>query len=131
MPREAVVPTGLVDGTENAVSDQHEPQQTIADVVREYFPDASDEAVDYILWSKTGAPAFWRIPLDGDTPEACLRTQLAREAERNRRGVTGCYMCGSDIPLQSQEPDCPACGGNLQRAGEILAERRNADRTRD
>lgn len=49
---------------------------TFGDVVREYFPDATTEQADFILWEKTGFPAFWNIGVDGDTPEACLRTQL-------------------------------------------------------
>ena len=49
---------------------------TFGDVVREYFPDATPETIDYILWEKTGYPEFWNIGLDGDTPEECLRTQL-------------------------------------------------------
>ena len=46
------------------------------DLVREYFPDATDEQAGYILWEKTGFPGFWNIPQDGDTPEACCRKQL-------------------------------------------------------
>lgn len=53
-----------------------EKSLTFGDVVKEYFPDATPEAVDYILWEKTGFPAFWNIGVDGDTPEECLRKQL-------------------------------------------------------
>jgi len=49
---------------------------TYAEVVREYFPDASDEVVDFILWERTGFPGFWNILGDGETTEACLRKQL-------------------------------------------------------
>ena len=49
---------------------------TYQEVVREYFPGASDDYVDYILWEKTGFPEFWDIPKDGATPEECLRKQL-------------------------------------------------------
>jgi len=49
---------------------------TYAEVVREYFPDASDEGVNFILWEWTGFPGFWNIPRDGETIEACLRKQL-------------------------------------------------------
>ena len=50
--------------------------KTVADVVREYFPEATDDEVDFILWEETGFPAFWNIGVDGNTPEECLRKQL-------------------------------------------------------
>jgi len=50
--------------------------KTIADVVREYFPGASDDEVGFIVWEKTGFPAFWRIPEDGATGEECFRKQI-------------------------------------------------------
>lgn len=46
------------------------------DLVREYFPDATDAEADSILWGKTGFPEFWNIPEDGNTPEECCRKQL-------------------------------------------------------
>jgi len=46
------------------------------ELVREYFPDASDEQAEYILWRETGFPCFWRLGEDGATPEACYRKQL-------------------------------------------------------
>lgn len=52
---------------------------TPAAIVREYFPDATDGEVSYILWNHTGFPCFWH----GD-PETCLRQQL--EAYRNGEG---------------------------------------------
>ena len=48
---------------------------TYQELVREYFPGADDDYVDYILWEKTGFPSFWSAK-DGATPEQCLRTQL-------------------------------------------------------
>jgi len=45
------------------------------DLVKQYFPDATDEQADYILWD-TGFPVFWRIPEDGRTPCECCRKQL-------------------------------------------------------
>lgn len=47
------------------------------DLVREVFPDVTDETADYLLWEKTGFPLFWNEK-DGDTPEECCRTQLKR-----------------------------------------------------
>lgn len=52
----------------------------IREVVREYFPDATDDFIEYIVWEKTGYPAFWNIPRDGATPEECFRKQLADAA---------------------------------------------------
>ena len=40
-------------------------------IAREYFPDANEETLGYILWNHTGFPGFWK----GD-PETCLREQL-------------------------------------------------------
>lgn len=42
--------------------------ETILDLVREYFPDASEDEADFILWERT---AFPMNSVDG------LRTQLA------------------------------------------------------
>lgn len=44
---------------------------TFLDLVREYFPDATEQEVLDILWNYTGYPGFW----DGD-PETCCRAQL-------------------------------------------------------
>ena len=49
----------------------------IADIIREYFPDATDEFCEFVLWEKTGYPSFWNIPKDGNTPEECFRKQLS------------------------------------------------------
>lgn len=38
----------------------------------------STEDLEVLLWEFTGWPCWWRIGIDGDTPEECLRTQ-ARE----------------------------------------------------
>jgi len=49
---------------------------TVGDIVREYFPDASDGDIESIVWAETGFPCFWNIPEDGNTPEECFRKQL-------------------------------------------------------
>ena len=61
------------------------------DVVKEYFPDANDEYADFILWSKTGYPAFW--PDKGKSPEENLRVQLA-EFKEALKTVPLNKMCG-------------------------------------
>ena len=61
---------------------------TWGELVREYFPDATDDEVDFILWEKTGFPEFWNIGVDGDTPLECLRKQLQdfkNETENRKR----------------------------------------------
>jgi len=56
--------------------------KTWNDLVREVFPDATDEQADYILWEHTGFPGFWNIPNEGNTPEECCRQQLYNLRER-------------------------------------------------
>ena len=51
------------------------------EAVRDYFPDAPDEDVEFILWERTGYPSFWCIPRDGNTIEECLRKQLKHLTE--------------------------------------------------
>ncbi|MDD5220091.1 MAG: hypothetical protein PHV11_06765 [Candidatus Bipolaricaulis sp.] len=46
--------------------------QTIGEVVRQYFPDATDIEVEFIVLEKTGYPRFWLT----DNPEAEFRSQL-------------------------------------------------------
>jgi len=53
------------------------------DIVREYFPDATDEHADGILWSRTGWPVFWA----GD-PETCMRQQLQEYKAKLDAGMT-------------------------------------------
>ena len=59
------------------------------DLVREYFPNISDEGADALLWEYTGFPCFWNIPEDGETPEECCRKQLAalKEGKRTKIGM--------------------------------------------
>lgn len=42
------------------------------EIVREYFPGASDRAAGYILWNMTGWPEYWET----NDAEACMRRQL-------------------------------------------------------
>jgi len=50
--------------------------KTIGQITREYFPDADSGAIEFIVWGKTGYPAFWNIGVDGNSPEECFRKQL-------------------------------------------------------
>ena len=45
-------------------------------IVKEYFPSATKEEIENILWSHTSFPDFWDIPQDGWTALQCLRKQL-------------------------------------------------------
>jgi hypothetical protein len=67
------------------------PSETIADVVRRYFPDATSEQVDHILWNHTGFPAFFV----GD-PITALRSQLCAFATLgpSREDDDGCLDAG-------------------------------------
>jgi hypothetical protein len=62
---------------------------TIAEVVREecvkYDIDVTDKDIEYIVWSQTGYPCFWRDP--DKTPEENFRMQLREWAsgEKDRR----------------------------------------------
>lgn len=71
----------LLSGDCDAIAERPNKRTVNAEsVVREYFPDAGDDKVGYILWNETGFPEFWRLGVDGWTPEQCLRTQLAELA---------------------------------------------------
>lgn len=51
-------------------------------IVREYFPDASDEEVDFILWEHTGYPCFF----NSNDIEGSLREQLqALKNSKNKK----------------------------------------------
>lgn len=56
--------------------------KTWVELVREVFPDATDDEADYILWEHTGFPSFWNIPEEGETPEECCKFQLELLKER-------------------------------------------------
>jgi len=47
------------------------------DIVLEYFPNANDDEIEWILWEETGYPCFW----DGE-PEESLRKQLQEYKNR-------------------------------------------------
>lgn len=53
------------------------------EVVREYFPNATDELCEFLIWEETGYPQFWNIPEDGNTPEECFRKQLQAAANQS------------------------------------------------
>ena len=58
------------------------------DLVKEYFPNISDDEAAHMLWEQTGFPCFWSIPEDGNTPEACCRKQLQKFKEEREDATT-------------------------------------------
>ena len=42
-------------------------------IVREFFPDATDDQVNYIVWNDTGWPCFW----ENEDWQACMRRQVS------------------------------------------------------
>lgn len=59
------------------------------ELVRKYFPDATDEQCDYILWKKTGYPSFFV----GD-PEEYFGRQLEKYRVAVKLGFDVCAGCG-------------------------------------
>lgn len=77
----------------------------LVDVVREYFPAATDNQAWYVLWECTGYPAFWDIPKSGATPEECLRKQLAEARDRSCANCElACAMCNEDMERAMNAP---------------------------
>ncbi len=73
----------------------------MGEIFREYFPDASDEEMEHIVWGHTGYPAFWHIGRDGATPEECFRKQLATYAAGGGREMSLC--CDPDGCLRAMQ----------------------------
>lgn len=49
---------------------------TWLELVKHYFPDATDDQADYILWEYTGFPEFWHLTKHYPTVIARCRKQL-------------------------------------------------------
>lgn len=49
--------------------------KTVGSVVKEYFPGASEDLIEFIVWEKTGFPSFW-LTKDEEDAEGCFRRQL-------------------------------------------------------
>jgi hypothetical protein len=57
--------------------DRNKKKFSPAKIVKEFFPKATKDEVDYILWNETSFPEFWNYGTDGWTPSQCLRKQLS------------------------------------------------------
>ena len=68
----------MLDGYCSHPKAKHHPIWNAHSVVKEFFPDADDETIDFILSEGTGFPCFWNYGVDGWTDEECCRTQVAR-----------------------------------------------------
>lgn len=81
---------------------------TWIDIVREFFPGASDGECESILWERTGFPCFWP---DGDkTPEDNCREQLAQFKTASALGVPLCDFCNNPA---TKSHLCDNCGNAL------------------
>lgn len=55
--------------------------KTVIEIIREYFPEVTDDEAWYILWNETGFPSFWC----GESTEKCLRNQLLKFKNQLRK----------------------------------------------
>ena len=80
---------------------------TLEELVREYFPDSTDDEVKYILWNKTAFP-FGR-------PEK-IREHLATYWAACQIDADTCYGCGG-ISFDIEDGlFCPPCDKRLREA---------------
>ncbi len=55
---------------------KEQPTETNFDLVKYYFPNATPEFADFVLWEYTGYPCFFYLTKDYPTPISRLRKQL-------------------------------------------------------
>jgi len=77
--------------------------KSVGEIVREYFPDADDKFIDFVMWNKTGWPGFWK----GD-PEESMREQLKSYKEAVDQGKDVCMRCGG-LTEKIGEDICKPC----------------------
>lgn len=81
------------------------------ELVREFFPDISDDDAGDILWNRTGYPCFW----EGD-PVTHFRKQIAEFKVNCDAGMNTCEFCSNAIPSDSEDWLCETCS-SLQDRG--------------
>ena len=82
---------------------------TYVDIAREYFPNATDDELNSILWNKTGFPEFF------EEGEKSLREQLATFKRAVELGRDVCSGCGK-IRFHSQiRIFCIYCEAKMDR----------------
>lgn len=67
---------------------------TALEIAREELPELSDDARQRVIENETGWPCFWRIGIDGATPEECFRTELRRHRDGKGNGQTSTDVTG-------------------------------------
>jgi len=66
------------NGCDHSSQRKNKPTINCKEIVKEYFPEADDDYIEFIIWNETSFPEFWNIPEDGWTAKQCLRTELRR-----------------------------------------------------
>lgn len=80
---------------------------SLGDILREYFPDESEDWLADVLWAETGYPCFW-----AGEPEDTLRLQLAKVRAREYNGEFGYFDSDKWINIyKAMEPPAPAASG--------------------
>lgn len=72
------------------------------ELVRQYFPDASDDFAGYILWNKTGFPSFYL----GNNPVEYFGQQIAQFKKLYDAGELICELCNSKVIINGLCQDC-------------------------
>ena len=83
---------------------------TFRDLARRVYPDASDEECDYLLWERTGFPAFWRTGNPTRDIAHSLRGFKAAQRRAKRFGFTLCALCDRKAVFPKRRPtECRIC----------------------
>jgi hypothetical protein len=78
-------------------------------LIHQYFPDADDATVQYILWNKTGWPCFFQSGI------LSLEGQLEAYKAALDMGMDVCEYCSNKVnPTESTI--CSACKASLDSA---------------
>ena len=73
------------------------------ELAKEYFPEASEEELDHIIWSRTGFPSFFR---GEESIEEQMRKQLSAYKKLVDAGKKVCYLCNSEATRNGLCHDC-------------------------
>lgn len=76
---------------------------TTHEIIREYFPDATDSQCHDATWVCTGFPSFWHIPRDGNTPEECFRKQIADARAKSANIEEAIAICDAEFTKQADK----------------------------
>lgn len=89
---------------------------TALDIAREVFPDREEDELEYLIWNRTGFPAFW--PTRFKNAVGALRWQLKayRRAEAGlREGERLCDFCNRKA-MPGGKPLCQRCSWMLDES---------------